>query len=463
MTEQELRASVARTSVRTEPIQDGYNIIEGLRKWHLSAGYMKGGRQLDGFGGVDIMWIGTSVTTVSTGFALTDIAPNRFRQDVQLYFNPPDVPGGHGFLPIAIHPPAVTLHWSGFGNAGNRQNGANTAWPLYGPDFYTGEAGTSKGICGRHARSSTDLTGTNQSCVWFYAAGSNVNHSKQQTEAAQITVQKQAQLVYQTNPGDGTVRWGWGGFNGGTIPYASGTNPYPNGADYGGANAYQEDIDCNAEEAVGKRSALANVADKADATHWIQINQKVAAGAVNIDGLLLYVDDFDMGVRVHNIGMGGGKAEHWSDPVTQTGLKLFGSMAGAIPGQNSTNARLWIIELGVNDNMTGAAAATPLATFVSQITSLVTAIQACTNGGGSVLFVIPPAWDNANYLSRQSSFTSALKGICDTYNCALLDLSRGDSRFNVIPAAFDSDGIHLSPRGHDWLARQVFGAVTLGL
>lgn len=452
---------------KQEPVEGGFNILDGLRNWRQALAYSKGNRGLTGAGGVDVVVLGTSILGGAGGsFIYVDNAINRLRQLLQERFNPSDVPGGYGFLPIMSHPPSIVHAWQSFGNGGMRTNGANATWSGYGFSVYTGEAGQSKGISCRHMRSASSLAGPSQSCAWLYAVGMQTNHNKQASAAAQILPWKQAQIVYSTNPGDGVFRWGWGDWNGGVIPYTDGANGYPDYPTHIDANAYQEDVDCDGAEAVGLRSGLADVTVKTAATHWIQVDQKEANNAINIEGAILYCDDVDQGVRVHNLACGSAHSSDYNNAVTLAGLVRFGT------GEDkSRNAKLVVIELGVNDCGSGASPVVDLATYRANLSTLITSVKSWASKP-SILLWYPPCQDNANALARYGDYISAGKGLCEEHGCALLDFwaKTGHSPHGgngaggyMFDRGFYSDGVHYSDKGQDWFAHETFGAVCLGL
>jgi len=458
-------ATILSPGIRQEPVDGGYNIHEGLREWRLGVRpYGLGDKALAGAGGVDVVFLTDSIFQTGGTFTSVDNTVNRVRQLLQRRFNPPDIEGGFGFMPIIGHPPTIQYIGTGFGNANMRVNGSNALWPAYGPATLVGAAGLSKGIALRHVRANSDLSG--QTCWWLYANALPVDHLFQDSAASTM---RQAQIVFGSNSGDGTFRFGWGDFtatSGGTQPYTNGSGAAPVYATNVDANAFSVDVDADAAEAVGLRTSLANAATSSAATHWIQVDQLEANNPVNIEGLLLYRDDNDCGVRTHNLGIGGAKSGDWNDAVTLAGLARFGSRAGTIPGENAQNAKLVVIELGINDEQS----AVSLATYRANLAALIQSVQAWPSKP-SVLMVYPMPRDHASALANWRSFIEVGKSLASEYNCAVLDIwtttrdsphGNGSAGF-MKDRGFYSDGVHMTKHGHDWCAGLILGALTVGL
>lgn len=455
-------AHILSPGVRSEPIDGGFNIHEGLREWRLGTVYAMGRRDLTGFGGVDIVVIGDSVFAgAGANHIYVDSVGNRLRQLLQRRLNPNDVPGGYGFIPWVTVPPTPAFVGASFMTGNMYVDGVDADWGFYGlPSGFTGEAGDSKGIGRRHARIASTLAGPSQTAAWMNFNAQRINHDFQQSTSAQSATAKQAQVVYSTNPDDGRFQWIHGGFVASSPVYA-GTPPTPP------ANTFSETIDADAAEAVGLRSSLSDVAAASAATHYVQIDQLDAEMGVSIEGLIHYVDDFDMGVRLHNLSIGGAKSGDWNDPVTLAGLARFGSRAGAIPGQNSQNAKLAIIELGINDCGELAEPDVDLPTYVANLNTLIDSIRAW-NSKPSILLVYPPVRNDAEASARWGGYIEAGKAIAIARNCALLDLwaAAGDPPHGGNSSGgfwFDrgmySDGVHFNEKGQDWFAQQIFSAL----
>lgn len=448
-----------------EPIDGGYNILEGLREWRLGLTYAQGRRDLTGYGGVDVVVLGDSIFAgAGASHVYTDGAINRLRRTLQRRFNPADIPGGYGFVPWVTVPPTPAFVGASFMTGNMYLNGADADWSFYGlARVFTGEAGTSKGISLRHARVASSLAGPSQTAAWMNFDGQRLLTDLQASTAAQQQRAKQAQVVYSTNPGDGTFQWIHGGFVAASPVYA-GTPPTPP------VNTFSETIDCDAAEAVGLRTDYSDVATETAATHYVQVDQLDADLGISIEGLIHYVDDFDMGVRVHNLSLGGAQSGDWNDPVTLAGLARFGSRGGTIPGQNAQNAKLVIIELGTNDCGTSAAPDVDVPTYTANLNTLIESIQAW-DSEPSILLVYPPVRNDADTLGRWRSYINVGKSLASQYNCALLDLwaAVGDVPHGGNSTGFWAlrgmykDGVHYNEKGHMWMADLLTGALTVGV
>lgn len=456
-------AQLLSPGIRQEPIEGGYNILEGLREWRLGTVYAKGRRDLAGSGGVDVVVLGDSIFAgAGSNFIYVDGVMNRLRQSLQRRFNPNDIAGGYGFVPFVTVPPTPSFVGNTFMTGNMLVNGADTDWAFYGlAAAFTGETGDSKGITLRHARTASALSG--QTAAWMNLNSMRINHGFQVSTSAQNATAKQAQIVYQTNAGWGRFQWIHGPFTGGN-PYA-GTPPSPP------ANSFSETIDAAAAEAVGLRSALSDVATTTAATHYVQIDQLDADQDIAIEGILHYVDDFDTGVRVHNLSCGGALSGSWNDAVTLAGLARFGSRAGTIPGQNAQNAKLVVIQLGTNDNGDLASPNVDIPTYTANLATLIQSVQAWPSKP-SILLAYPPVRNDAEALSRWGDYIAAGRALAETYNVALLDLwaAAGSPTHGGNGAGgfwFDrgmyADGVHYNEKAQDWFAEMLYGALTVGI
>jgi hypothetical protein len=451
---------------RSEPVEGGMNIGEGLRNWRQAAAYAKGDRANVGAGGVDVLLLGDSILAGSGAtFQPVDKLGNRLRQLLQRRFNPEDVAGGYGFLPVVTHPPTPALLWSTFQSGNMYVNGVDADWELHGlAAAFVGEAGDSKGVCLRHASVASSLAGPSQTAAWFYGKDLRMNHSKQASTAAMNADVKQAQVVYMAAPGRGRFQWIHGNFSAANPPYA-GTPPTPP------ANSFSESVDCDAAEAVGLRSGLSDVASSSAATHYIQVDQLDPGDRVDVEGLLLYADDAARGVRVHDLTCGGAVSSSYNDPLTLAGLARFGTPAGSPAGRNATNAKLAVICLGTNDCDTGATPTVDLAAYRSNLSALVASIQGWASEP-SVLLLYPPARDNANAAARWGDYIEAGRSLCNERNIGLLDLWSAAGRpahggnapgGYMFDRGFYHDGVHYTKLAQDWMAQAIFGALSLGI
>lgn len=449
----------------SQAIPGGYNLLDGMVEWRLGTAYADGRRDLTGNGGVDVVFLGDSIFAgAGASYIYTDCITNRLRQFLQRKFNPLDIVGGYGFLAWGQQPP--TPGYVGATFSGNMYvNDADTDWGFYGlPNAYVGELGDSLGICRRHYRIASTLAGPTQTAAWISFASQRFNSQYQLTTAAQGLTAKQVQIVYSSNPGDGTFQWIHGNFSATTPPY-DGTPPTPP------ANTFSETVDCDAAVAVGLRTDYSDVATETNATFYVQVDQLEPNNGITIEGWLHYVDDVAKGVRVHNLCVGGADSTTYNDPVTLAGLARFGSRSGTIPGQNAQNAKLVIIELGTNDCGTGAAPIIDVATYKANLTTLIESIQTWTSDP-SILLVYPPVRNNANALARWQDYIDAGKELADSHNVAVLDLwaaVNDVAHGGAAPGGFwfdrgmYNDGVHYNEKGQDFFAHSLFGALTEGV
>jgi hypothetical protein len=462
------KMSTVNIQRRLPPVEGGYNLYDGLRNWRQAAAYAKGDRAGTRAGGIDVLVLGDSIFAGSGAtFISVDNVINRLRQDLQRRLNATDVAGGYGFIPIVANPPTPSFFWATFPGSGNMWlNGADADWEFHGlASAFTGEAGDSKGICRRHVEVASALSG--QTAMWCSQRDFRINHSKQASTTAMNATAKQVQVVYLTKTGWGTFQWIHGG-NSATEPRYTSTPPAPPTPP---ANTFSETVDCDGAESVGNRSSLSDVATSTAATHNVQIDQAEANNRIGIEGIISYVDDYDQGVRVHNLSCGGANSSNWNDAVTLAGLRKFGTPAGSPSGRNSTNAKLVIIEVGTNDNDTGASPTIDVATYKTNLTTLINEIQGWASEP-DILLVYPPARNNTNAQNRWRDYILAGQALADAKNVAVLDLwaqtgyaahgGNGAGGY-MFDRGFYNDGVHYTKFAQDWFAQSMFGALMVGV
>lgn len=431
---------------RGEPVLGGFNILEGLRRFRQGLAYSRGTKALVGAGGVDVLLIGDSILGgVGGTFYDTDKLGNRLRQLLQARFNPSDIGGGYGFHPIVGHPNGGTMVWSAFGG-GQNVNGSAAAWTKYGYQI-TGSAGSSSGICLRHQEVASSLAGSTVTASWEFLENMALNHNSQSASSALNLTAKQAQLVYGKKPGFGSLRFDFAGFA--TMPYAS-------------AQTGALTVSCDGAEGYGFRTgAIAPGTPK-----YLQATQVDANLGVLVEGALLYRDDFDKGIRLHDLCMGGAVCSDYLGAETLSGLARFGVAAG---GAYATGAKLVILGFGTNECGTGASPGVEPSNFAANMSTLIQTILAWPSEPAILLF-FPPCRNSANAQSRWRDYIEAGRRLCDQHNVAMLDFwtkvkdaPHGDGSSGYMMArGFYSDGVHYSNRGQDWFAQELFDALCLG-
>ena len=97
-----------------------------------------------------------------------------------------------------------------------------------------------------------DAAGCTVTATWAFVKDMQVQHNRQLNSAAQNLTQRQCQIVYGTNSGDGNFRFDFGPFA--TMPYSA-------------AQTGAVTVNPNAAESVGQRSTLINAEATASATN----------------------------------------------------------------------------------------------------------------------------------------------------------------------------------------------------
>ena len=101
-------ASLTGPIRKQEPVEGGFNILDGLRDWRQALAYSKGTRGLAGAGGTDVVVLGTSILSgAGASFIYVDSAVNRLRQLLHTAGAAvPDAQREAGLQQVAAHPAA---------------------------------------------------------------------------------------------------------------------------------------------------------------------------------------------------------------------------------------------------------------------------------------------------------------------------------------------------------------------
>lgn len=174
-----------------------------------------------------------------------------------------------------------------------------------------------------------------------------------------------------------------------------------------------------------------------------------SSGTIYIETAIAYnpTASAPKGCYVYNFGSGFAQTSWFSPNISQI--------------TNVAKAHLYIVALGINDAINNNTA--------NYQTNMSTIIQGCQNAGASVLLL--PYYmindSNATYNSNYISQITTQYSLCDTYNCALVDIyarwgkswstaqaagMMGSGSFN---GASGSDAYHPSDKGHRDIASAV--------
>lgn len=415
-----------------------FNWYHGLRNWRFAvnsrAGESSGG---SGFGGVDIVVSGDSICGGAFGTSfLWDNMWFRARNKLQSYFNPSDVQGGFGTIPLILNGATWTRADDPVGSE------SNWLWTPSNAASWTTASGSSLQLGMRRAYHATNGNNSRARFVFDGAAATAVERRMQVTDI---------ELLTSTVSGDATITWDYltsdafvsvgGGANTGTITGNAATN-------YGIHQGRQ-------------KSGLT----KTD-LHGIQVG--VASGTANSrpDAVVAYCDDWDRGVRMHNLAVNGARSDFLAGTAATLDacVSKYGATAPGGTPAGATQAGLFVFGFYLNDVGLNASPTLTLAQFISYYTTLITTALACPSMP-SVLIFIPQVRNNANTLANYAPYVAALYQLARDYNCALLDMNAwfGNSNYAGNVTLFNvgsGDATHYNDAGQELHANVVRRVLT---
>lgn len=409
-----------------------FNSVEGLARWRNSRA--RSGKASDGtgFGGTDVVIIGTSVTVGSYASTyLYDTWPAVLRNLIQDNHNPYGVQGGMGFVPIQMG----DTTWTHDDTPSGQSN--RTIWTYDTEANWTQEAGSSS-IYGPGMRRTRTATSGNGSRARFVWNGADANAVRKRLQVTDI------ELLTTNFSGDGTLTWdlltsdafvsvGAGGTTG-TFNQNSGTNT--------GIH----------------RGRQASGLTKTD-VNGIQIGQASGSTTIRADGAIGYCDDWDCGYRVHNLGLGGSRTDYLGTSGSASRLANVGKWGSTAPGgtaAGATQAGLFILDFLLNDIGSTSTPTIDIATYKASMQSIITDMLACASLP-SVLLWVPPCRNDTDTESFYQSYVDELYDLAETNNVALFDswkmLGKGLHSATVSPNGWSAgDGTHWSDLGNQFWA-----------
>jgi lysophospholipase L1-like esterase len=186
-----------------------------------------------------------------------------------------------------------------------------------------------------------------------------------------------------------------------------------------------------------------NSIKKATATYTLGSNvwtvQKANASAATliVAGMVAY-NSATPEIQLLNCGNGSQKTSYF------LGTSAYYDTLNVITTNSPFSSPLAVINLGINDWNSGT---TPVATFQTQLSTLVAAYQAA---GIECLLVVPvPSNSAAASVASQQAFQAAVATVAQTYGCAYIDMfRRWGSYAQSQPAGFMSDNLHPTSVGY---------------
>lgn len=384
------------SSLYPEDDQVSYNIATGLRNWRKSLGMCGKNSAGTGFGGIDVLWCGSS--TMEGGVCKTpvDAGVHILKRMLQSRLNPSGVQGGYGFVPFLSG--AWSTGLSDIGFDGSREpsngkwkyfkvNGTYSAWlgGCWGPHCAAGTVGPQTAA---ETHVTLLMDGTHASAIPFRFNADKFQFVLRETTTSGFTYDVGSSEPITIGAGSPT----------GTV--ADGTG-----------------------DAYGKHLPANGIALTRTAKNYIQLAPAVGK-TVRLDGGIAYDGDWDCGCRVHGLGLSGtvmgmadGSAAGWAQPQCIEAVQRF----GAATGGGAVQAKLVVNNAGQNDCNIGI----PVATFKANYGAWIAAMKAMASAPSVLLIVpVPKGGESAAYYSTTwPAYVAAIYELADIYGCAIFDLN----------------------------------------
>lgn len=410
-----------------------FNEGPGLQNWRYSWGRMG-----KGLGGSDIVVLGDSICGGAFGTSyLWDNMWFRAQNYLQDYFNPSDVQGGKGCINLTLN--------GGTWTRSDDPVGSQSHW-LWTPSDAASWT-VSAGGTGLHAgmRRAYHATNGNNSRARFVFDGTASDAVKKRMQVTDL------ELLYTKFSGDATLTW---------------DRLTSNAFVAVGSGASTGTINANAATDFSVHSG--RIATGLTKTNLNGIQVGVASGTANSrpDGVIAYCEDWDSGVRLHNLAINGARADYvtTSSNTVSACISKWGSTAPGGTPAGATQAGLFVLGFYLNDVGLNATPTIALATFLANYAAMIVAAQACASKP-SVLIFIPQVRNNANTLANYAPYVAGLYNLAAQYNCALLDMNAffGNTNYtdNVTTFAWGSgDGTHYGDIGQEGHAQVIVSRLT---
>lgn len=400
-----------------------YHVANGLQRWRNGIGNVHKRSDGTGYGGVDVVLIGDSISeggtaggeiNATTTEYMTDTFSHQLKVMLQDRFNPKGVQGGYGFIPVMTGP-----------HVGQWVADANI---FSSTGTWTKDGSSTFGLGGR---------------VWQGNPGSNTAYIRMNGGDADAVKKRLNVSSIQWVATQGAIL--------GTARYDVGVGSAPSI----GAGSPTGTINMNGGTAYGTHFAqITGLTRTAD--NYLQIATPSATNGLWLDGVICYDGDYDCGMRLHNLsrwGLNSGAA-NWQ-PTTDhiyEAESRFGSNNGG-----ASNAKLVMLDLITND-----CAGMTTAQFKANINAWVDGFLGWTSKPAVLIWIPPNMFDHALWYD----YVEVLYQVADEHdNVAILDLNRvlaGDLT-SATANSFGLIGNHFLDPGQRWLAEQMYRTITKDL
>jgi hypothetical protein len=239
-------------------------------------------------------------------------------------------------------------------------------------------------------------------------------------------------------------------------------------------------IDANAATVQAKHWGRKWTGLTATNTNCPQIGSPASGSFVNdIFGGIGYCDDWDKGIRVHNICNPGTRLAlfYTSTTINTYGIAAIDNWGSSAPGSaaaGATRAKLFVLNFILNDILSNdevLGSGTETVAFWETIMRTTIARIKALASRPSILYIIPPAGTNASRIAFYPQYIAAIKRIlADNLDCMTVwdigeNLGDGVNGINAGTAYSgiftdlgwsNDDGTHLSNLGHAGMGHKLF-------
>jgi hypothetical protein len=348
----------------------------GLQRWR--DGLCEVGIQRDGsgLGGVDVVFWTDSYPLYNGYSVRSDTCVAALRNLLQDRYNPVMRPdgsryGGAGYLPVFG---GATNVWTTHDpkDSGLISDATCSYEPVSGRWFFSDMAFHYVTVTGGSARLRWDFDGTDPLAI---------------PNRDRIT---DAEIVASRNPGHGTLRLDAG---------AAGAFVASNGA--------SGTVNCNGSASFGKHWGRNFSGLNPLSANSVQITAEAGAVSNVLLALIAYCDDWDKGVRVHNVGNPGTRLLRYTDSELVAAIDAFSSSPPGSAPSGATRAKLFVMDFILNDCIFPGETASQ---FLTRLRTVVARIKARPSRP-SLLYIIPPAGVNAERRTDYPAYIQAIKTV----------------------------------------------------
>lgn len=389
------------------------NARDGLRGWFES-------RQEIANPGTDVVFLGDSYFGQGAQSRFQQSMVNLLKVQLQNSLNPPNCPGGYGFIATSEGGSNNTV------TTGTLDpNGPLTmTGPLDANDDY-GNWSTLHGGYGTGLRH-VGLGAASSKALIFRMNGSLVDAAGRRYFVSSF------QVVYRRSEGAGRLYCDVG--NGTTVARGAGSPSYvvstAGHTEYGARSGYVHLADPTAANRIHIRG---------DGTY----GEKIAF----IDGIIAYDGDEHAGVRVHDVSNSGTRWSFWNEASRQASIDKWGTKTAG------SNAKLFVLSSMVNECNIYLG----IDVYIASLLQITRRIQALPSQPSVIVLIPfkPAAWSSNIEGSLFSAYRDQIETLAIKEHFAVLDAEKLAEDLNVDPHStgwIASDGKHFNPRGHEIIA-----------